>query len=80
MLLILLNVGGLVLILLGLFVVCMLKNGCTGFLFMGAGNLLMLIMSLINGIAFLIILYGVLSLICGWLSYNCYKDEKKIGK
>lgn len=80
MLLILLNVLGLLLILLGVYVVCWLKNGCTGFLFMGVGDFVLFIMSLIIGTAFGIILYGVMALICGWFSYNCYKDEKKIGK
>ena len=80
MLLIVLNVCGLLLVFLGLYVVCALKNGCTGFLFMGAGNVVLSIMSLIIGMSFVIVLYIVLALICGFLSYNCYKNDKKIGK
>ena len=78
--LLMLNVLGLLLVLLGVYVVCWLKNSCTGFLVMGAGNVILCILGLIIGNILTIILHGVIALICGVLSYNCYKDEKKIGK
>jgi len=80
MLLLVLNVCGLLLILLGVYVVCMLKNRCTGFLFMGAGNVILCIFGLIVGNVFPIVLHGVIASICAVMSYNWYKDEKKIGK
>jgi len=80
MLLILLNVFGLIFVLLGLYVVCVNKNLCTGFLFMGVGNVMLLIMSLINGNSFNFVLHSIITIICCFWSYNCYKDEKKIGK
>lgn len=80
MLLILLNIFGVVFVLLGLYQVCARKNLCTGFLFMGFGNFLLIFLSLFLGNSFTLVLHIIITLICCFWSYNCHKDEKKIGK
>ena len=77
MLWILLWVFGMILVFLGLYVICVLKNPCTGFFFMGIGNVILCIFALSIGNTFIMIAHSVVALICGGFSWKYYKEEKK---